>query len=123
MINVNDYYCTTDNETLERAIANKGQDGIILIPPREAEIEPEHHYWLLDRAIVLSENTTVILQNCKLKLSDQCRDNFFRTANCGMGIEDPELIRNIHIRGEGLCILEGADHPRAVGDSSKLLHA
>lgn len=36
---------------------------------------------------------------------------------------DPSPIQNIHIRGEGLCILEGADFPRATGDDSKLLHA
>jgi len=122
MINANDYRCPTDSETLEAAIAARTADGIIVIPPRVSELEPERTYWLIDRAILLPENTTVILQNCKIKLSDRCRDNFFRTANCGIGIEFPELIRNVHIRGEGLCILEGADHPRATGDSSKLQH-
>lgn len=63
------------------------------------------------------------MQNSTIKLSDRCRDNFFRSANSGMGIESPERIKNIHIRGEGLCILQGADHPRATGDASKLLHA
>lgn len=67
-------------------------------------------------------DTTVILQNCIIKLSDRCRDNFFRSANCGMGIEYPEKIGNIHIRGEGTCTLSGADHPRATGDGSKILH-
>ncbi len=28
---------------------------------------------------------------------------------------------NIHIRGEGVCTLMGADHPRATGDGSKIL--
>lgn len=77
MINVNDYIAGCDSETIERAIAAKGQDGIILLPPRKSDKEPERDYWLLDRAILLPENTTVILQNCKLKLSDRCRDNFF----------------------------------------------
>lgn len=123
MINVNDYIAGCDSETIERAITAKGQDGIILLPPRKSDKEPERDYWLLDRAILLPENTTVILQNCKLKLSDRCRDNFFRSANCGMGIEFPLPMQNIHIRGEGFCVLEGADHPRATGDSSKQLHA
>ena len=123
MINVNDFLFGTDNEAFEKAIAAKDNDGIILIPARKSNVEPERDYWLLDRAILLPENTTVILQNCKIKLSDRCRDNFFRSANCGMGIEFPEKINNIHIKGEGLCILEGADHPRATGDSSKLIHA
>lgn len=121
MINVNDFLRETDSETFEAALQNKQSDGIILIPPRVSEKEPERDFWLIDRAILLSENTTVIMQNSTIKLSDKCRDNFFRTGNCGMGISFPEKISNIHIRGEGTCVLLGADKPRAVGDSSKTL--
>lgn len=121
MVNVNDFLCKTDSEAFEKAIANKQSDGIILIPPRVSDIEPERDFWLIDRAILLPENTTVIMQNSTIKLSDKCRDNFFRTSNCGMGIEFPEKTSNIHIRGEGKCVLLGADNPRAVGDSSKIL--
>ena len=123
MVNANDHRGATDSDTLEFAIRSRSADGIVVIPPRESEIEPERKYWLIDRAILLPENTTVVLQNCTIKLSDRCRDNFFRTANCGIGFPDPAPIRNVHIRGEGLCLLQGADHPRATGDSSKLQHA
>ena len=121
MINVNEYKGLTDNEVIENAIKNKQKDGIIIIPPRESKNESEREFWLLDRAILLPENTTIILQNCRIKLSDKCRDNFFRTANCGLGIAYPERIKNVHIKGEGLCILKGADHPRATGDEGKIL--
>ena len=121
MINVNDFKGTNDNEVIENAIQNRGDDGMVLIPPRCSNTEPERNWWSLDRAILLPENTTIILRNCKIKLSDKCRDNFFRTANCGIGIAFPEKISNVHIKGEGLCILEGADHPRATGDGSKIL--
>ncbi len=120
MKTVNDYQGMTDNEMIDAAIRDR-EDGIVIIGKRKSDIEPERDFWLLDRAILLPEDTTVILRNCKIRLSDKCRDNFFRSANCGMGIEDIRPISNIHIRGEGLCILEGADHPRAVGDSSKIL--
>ena len=123
MINANHYHIGTDSETLENALRHIGNDRILVIPPRESDIEPERTYWLIDRAILIPENTTIVLQNCKVKLSDRCRDNFFRSANCGLGIEFPERIHNVHLRGEGLCILEGADRPRATGDSSKRLHA
>ena len=122
MINANDFRRATDSDTLEQAVENRTADGIVLIPPRESDIEPERTYWLIDRAVLIPENTTIVLQNCTIKLSDKCRDNFFRTANCGFGFPDPAPIRNVHIRGEGLCVLQGADHPRATGDSSKLLH-
>lgn len=121
MIYANNFVRLNDNDTLKAAIAAKDADGIVVIPPRVSEIEPERDFWLLDEAILLPENTTVILQNCKIKLSDACRDNFFRTANCGLGIADPAPISNIHLRGEGFCILEGADRPRATGDGGKIL--
>ncbi len=123
MVNANDFQGKTDSEVLNNAVMGRGSDGIVLIPPRCSETEPERDFWLLDSAVLLPENTTVVLQNCKLKLSDRSRDNFFRSSNCGLGIEFPERIHNIHIRGEGLFILEGADHPRATGDSTKLLRA
>ena len=121
MVYANDFVGKNDSEILNNAIKNRGSDGVVIIPPRT--VDSERSYWLLDEAIVLPENTTVVLQNVKIKLSDNCRDNFFRSANCGLGIERPARIRNIHIHGEGVCLLEGADHPRASGDSSKLLHA
>lgn len=117
----NDFSGKNDSEILNNAIQNRTEDGIVIIAPRV--IDDTRDYWLLDSAILLPENTTVVLQNVKIKLSDRCRDNFFRTANCGLGIENIEPIKNIHIRGEGSCLLEGADHPRATGDSSKLIHA
>lgn len=121
MTNANDFMAASDNERIEAALAQMDNDRVLVIPPRVSAIEPERDYWLLDRAILIPENTTILLKNCTIKLSDRCRDNFFRTANCGMGIADPVRIRNVHLRGEGLCTLQGADHPRATGDSSKLL--
>jgi len=123
MVYANNFQGKNDSDILEKAVNSRQADGIVVIPPRKADSNSDRDYWLIDRAVLIPENTTVILRNSKIKLSDRCRDNFFRSANCGMGIEFPEKIRNIHIRGEGLCILEGADRPRATGDSSKLLHA
>ena len=121
MVYANDFLRSSDSETLNAAILARGDDGIVVIEPRVAKNEPERRHWLLDEAILLPSNTTVILRNAKLKLSDKCRDNFFRSANCGLGIEENELLSNIHIKGEGSAVLEGADHPRASGDGSKMI--
>jgi len=121
MVNVLDFKGNDDSQRIEQAIAHRDADGIVVIPPRSADAQSSRTHWLIDRTILLPENTTIVLQNCRIKLSDRCRDNFFRSANCGLGIEENEPLRNIHIRGEGYCVLEGADHPRAVGDGSKLL--
>ena len=121
MVYANKFTGRNDSEILNNAIQNRDADGIVVISPRQ--IDGTRDYWLLDSAVLLPENTMIVLQNVKIKLSDRCRDNFFRTANCGLGIEEIAPIRNVHIRGEGVCLLEGADHPRATGDSGKLLHA
>lgn len=118
MTSVIDFQGATDSERIEAAI-RACTDGVLLIPRRISDIEPERDWWLLDRAILVPGDMTVILQECRLKLSDHCRDNFFRSANCGYGLGDPKPLRNIHLLGQGTCTLEGADHPRATGDSSK----
>ena len=60
---------------------------------------------------------TVILENCIIQLSDQCRDNMFRSNNVGTGITDPKWNYNISIIGTGDVVLKGADNPRATGDA------
>ena len=95
--------------------------GTTRISARHGETEPERRHWLIDSAILLPAGANVIVENCKIKLSDRCRDNFFRSANCGPDLHEPEDLRQIHLRGEGEAILEGADHPRATGDSAKQL--
>ena len=120
MKTVNDYRGDTDSDKIEAALRD-AHDGVVVIPKRKSETDPDRDYWLIDRAILIPEDTTVLLKNCKIKLSDKCRDNFFRTANCGIGIEFPQKIKNVHIIGEGFCTLEGADRPRATGDGSKIL--
>ena len=121
MVFANSFKGRNDSEILNNAILGKGKDGIVIIGPRENEADSERDFWLLDSAVLLPSNTTVILQNCTLKLSDECRDNFFRTANCGFGFEECEELSNIHIIGVGRCTLVGADNPRATGDDSKIL--
>ena len=121
MVYANDFLGNTDSDILNSAIRGRDSDGIVIIGPRESGVESDRKWWSLDTAILLPSNTTVILRNCKLKLSDGCRDNFFRSANCGLGIEENEPLSNIHVKGEGNAVLEGADHPRATGDGSKVL--
>ncbi len=108
----------TDSDYIESLIQNR-QNGIVVIPRRNLPDEPERDWWLIDRAILIPDQTVFVLQNCKIKLSDTCRDNFVRSANCGMGMGDPVPFHNIQIRGEGFCTLEGADHPRATGDAAQ----
>ncbi len=117
-----DAFGMTDSEWIENAIRNR-KNSTVVIPKRSLKTEPQRDWWLIDRAILVPSDTVIILRNCKIKLSDKCRDNFFRSANCGAGMGDPVKFRNIEIRGEGVSVLEGADNPRSTGDSGKKLSA
>jgi len=79
--------------------------------------------WRIDSAILLRSYANIIIQNTILKQTDSCRDNIFRTANCGIGITNPGVnpYSNITIQGIGLARLEGADNPRSTGDAGKSL--
>lgn len=106
------------NQALEAA-AGTGQR--VTIPRRNERPEGPEDLWLLDSAILVPGGTVLELDNCHLKLSDRCRDNMIRSANCGEGITEIEPVRQIQIRGIGDVLLEGADRPRATGDGAKTL--
>ncbi len=111
----------TDSERIAQALAvvERQGGGLVRIPRRK---DPDGRaFWLIDEAILLKANTTLLIENCTIKRSDRCRDNFVRSANCGIGIENPSPLENIHIIGIGNAVFEGADHPRATGDASKTL--
>ena len=114
----------TDVERINQAIEAAVAAGCRVVIPRTNLIDGQRRTtWLIDSAILLRNETTLELDNCHIKLSDRCRDNFIRSANCGLGITDIQPMQNIHIRGIGHVVLEGADRPRATGDSGKTLGA
>ncbi len=110
----------TDSERINAAVRVASEKGLSVVVPCRNEARQDD-LWLLDSAILVRDNTTLILDNCHLKLSDRCRDNMIRSANCGLGITDIRPIEHVHIVGLGHALLEGADHPRATGDSAKTL--
>jgi hypothetical protein len=113
-------YEGTDAQRIQQAVDAAAANGGRVIIPRTNK-SGNSQVWLLDEAIRLPSNITVELDGCHLKLSDRCRDNFFRSANCGLGISRIEPAENIHIIGHNGAILEGADRPRASGDGVKIL--
>jgi hypothetical protein len=115
-------YTGTDSERIEKAVAASAEfGGLVRIPSRRPDADSPRTHWLLDRAILLPSNTTLLLENSVLKLSDNCRDNFIRSANAGPGIAKVAPLENIFVVGVGNVRLEGADRPRATGDSGKRL--
>ena len=113
----------SDAERINQAIAATAGTGRRVLIPRlnQRGGGPARDVWMLDSAILVRSGTTLVLENCHIKLSDRCRDNFIRSGNCGLGITDIEPMTDVHIVGVGSVVLEGADHPRATGDSAKKL--
>ena len=108
-----------DIQRIRSAIeAAKATTGKVVIPPVNSN---GTNLWLLDSAILLPGNMTIILDNCTIQLSDQCRDNMFRSNNVRIGITDPVRIENISIIGIGDVMLKGAINPRATGDGARTL--
>ena len=109
----------SDTHRIQSAIdAAKGTTNTIVIPSANSN---GTNIWLLDSAILLPGNMTVILDNCTLQLSDKCRDNMFRSDNVGAGITNPKWNKNSSIIGIGDVYLKGANNPRATGDSHRKL--
>ena len=109
----------SDIERIRAAInAAKESTHKIVIPKRNSN---GTNSWIIDSAILLPGNMTVILDNCIIQLSDHCRDNMFRSDNVGVGIMNPRWIHNISIVGLGEVILKGADNPRSTGDAYRTL--
>lgn len=112
----------SDTERINQAIAAAAPVGRrVVIPKRNRTPGGDRDVWLLDSAILVQTGTTLELENCHIKLSDRCRDNFIRSANCGVGITEIAPMSDIHIIGIGSVLLEGAEHPRATGDAAKTL--
>jgi hypothetical protein len=117
------HYEGADAVRIQQAVDAAAAGGGRVVIPRinEGRDAADSRRWMLDEAIRLPSNITVELDGCHLKLSDRCRDSFFRSANCGIGIAPIEPAENIHLIGHNGAKLEGADHPRASGDAAKIL--
>ncbi|GAA4437216.1 hypothetical protein GCM10023091_16080 [Ravibacter arvi] len=109
----------SDSQRIKKALdAAKGTTNLVRIPRHNANGTA---LWKIDEAILLPGNMTVMLDNCTIQLSDSCRDNMFRSANVGIGIENPRTISNIHLIGVGRVLLKGAENPRSTGDGARQL--
>ena len=115
-------YEGSDIERINAAVKDSRKTGgIVRIFKRRPDKKSDRDFWLIDSAILLPPDTALYLMNCRIKLSDESRDNWIRSANCVMGDPVVRKVSGIHIIGEGTAVLEGADHPRSTGDSGKTI--
>ena len=109
----------SDSDRIQFAIDSaRGRTNKVVIPMRNSN---GTNIWKIDNAILLPSNMSLILDNCTIQLSDQSRDNMFRSDNVGVGITNPKWNYNINIIGIGEVLLKGADNPRSTGDAYRTL--
>lgn len=98
----------SDSESIQNALdyAHKiGVNSVTIPRMNERTGEP---FWTIDKAIILSSNTELILDNCYLKQKEGYYDNIFRNfedTDKGHTLEEQQ--RNIYIRGKGNAVLDG----------------
>ena len=125
-------YSGSDTERINAALRAAGScGGTVRIGKRKPALQmdgsnviatlEERDIWVIDSAILIPGNTHLIIDNTTIKLSNICRDNMIRSANCRKDCNTVSPLKNIRITGVGNAVLEGADIPRATGDAGKLL--
>ena len=102
----------THSEAIEAAIASSKLPGTFAV------IVLDSQSWIIDRAILLSSNTELVIDACKLKLADGVFDNIIRAAGIKPNPQDPngsclslEPVENIKITGVNGAVIEGANNP------------
>ena len=99
------------SEAIEAAMASVGKPGT----PLTLVLDKQN--WIIDRAILLSSNTELVIDGCILKLADKVFDNIIRVAGIHPNPDNPngfckvDSTKNIRITGRNNAIIEGADNP------------
>ena len=126
-------YSGSDIERINAALKDAGScSGTVRIGKRRPAIQynggngistmEERDIWVIDSAMLVPGNVHLIIDNTTVKLSNLCRDNMIRSANCGLNCNKVVPVKNIRITGVGNAVLEGADIPRSTGDGGKPLY-
>lgn len=100
-----------DAEMIQSAVDAARKSGEKVVIPRRNQ-RTGADVWMLPRAIKLYTGSTVCLDNCHLRQTDDSFDNIFKSAYART--EEGKLIGNrqydIHIYGVGNAVLDGGNH-------------
>lgn len=104
-ITPNQYKKGSDSDRIEAAIATALISGVNSIEIPRIDLIHRKKEWLIDRAILVPSNFTLILDDCLIRLSPGTRDNIITNA----GARTPPLSENNNIRiiGKGNTVLSG----------------
>ena len=118
-INVNDYKDkSSDSKMIQSALDDAFVSGKMVVIPKHNE-RTNKDFWDIDEAILLYDESTLIIQNAHLRLADGAVCNMFtnKNARTQLALKDEGKQKNIHIIGIGKAILDGGIHNQMYEDN------
>ncbi len=118
VVTPNDFKEGSDSDRIEAAIAKAVEGGERSIEIPRMNAQSGQPLWLVERAIMLPSDFTLVLRDCTVELAPGVQDNLIR--NEGTLKEPMEGNRNIRILGYGNALLSGGkkSHFDPPGDRS-----
>jgi hypothetical protein len=104
-ITPNQFKKGSDSDRIEAAIIEALKTGENSIEIPRMNQKKNKAEWLIDRAIVLPSNFTLVLKDCLVRLADGVQDNII--TNAGARTIPLSENRNIHVVGIGNAVLSG----------------
>lgn len=109
-IDVNEFInCKTDSEMIQSALDKASQTGESIVIPKINK-RTGKDIWDITKTVYLYDGSTVILQNCHLRLADDTVCNMFANKNARSDDVFEKKQRDITIKGIGKAILDGGNH-------------
>ena len=109
--NQEELFADSDSKTIQNAIAAAEEDGCrkVVIPRYNARMDRTE--WIIDEAILIPSNMTLVLDNCYMVQGKGVYDNMFRNSNALLKEKTLETEQHdIAIIGEGNVCLDGGVH-------------
>ena len=111
-LNVNTFLgCGCDSDMIQAAVDAAEKTGqCVVIPKHNSRTGKD--IWEIDKTVLLYSGTTLVLQNCHLRMADDAVCNVFMNSNArtDAALTEDGKQSYITIRGEGRAILDGGKH-------------
>ena len=98
----------TDSESIQNAVNYAVESGVgkVLIP--RVNNRTGEKVWIIEKAIILSSNLEIVLDNCTLRQAENVYDNVFRSHFTTEEAREPSAqLHNIRIVGCGNAVIDG----------------
>jgi hypothetical protein len=108
-VNPNRFSEGSDSDRIEAAIAEALKTGVHAVEIPRMNRKTGQPLWLIERAILVPSDFTLVLNDCLVRLAPGTKDNIL--TNAGARTEPLSGNNNIHILGKGNAVLSGGDGP------------